>query len=101
MPLALPVDHEALARICQVHGVASLRVFGSAVTSRFDEDSSDVDLLVEFQPDLADAFAEYFGLKEDLEALFGRTVDLVMATAVRNPYFARTALREAEDLYAA
>ena len=48
-----------------------------------------------------DAFAAYFGLKEDLEALLGRRVDLVMAKAVRNPHFAASASQGAEKVYAA
>lgn len=100
MTLRLLVDRDAVARVCREHGVRRIRVFGSATSDRFDE-ASDVDLLVEFQPDLADVFDAYFGLKEDLEALFGRRVDLVMADAVRNPYFEASATANAEELYAA
>ncbi len=48
-----------------------------------------------------DAFSAYFGLNEDLESLLGRTVDLVMTNAARNPQFAESAMRGAEDVYAA
>lgn len=78
-----------------------MRVFGSATREDFDIDQSDVDLLVDFQPSIPDLFESYFGLKEDLELIFGRPVDLVMADAVKNPYFAARATAEAEDLYAA
>jgi predicted nucleotidyltransferase len=81
--------------------VRRIRVFGSAVEDRFDDERSDVDLLVEFMPDVQDPFDAYFGLKEDLEKLFARRVDLVMAEAVRNPYFKAAATANAEDLYAA
>ncbi|MFT4305696.1 MAG: DNA polymerase subunit beta [Microbacterium sp.] len=60
-----------------------------------------MDLLVEFQPGLADPFDACFGLKEDLETLFDRGVDLVMADAVRNPYVEASAAASAEELYAA
>lgn len=63
-----------------------LAVFGSALTEEFDSTRSDIDLLVEFDPlspvERADA---YFGLLADLEALFGRPVDLVERSALRNP----------------
>ena len=53
----------------------------------FDEQSSDIDLLVEFEempfPDRGDA---YLGLLTEAEALLGRRVDLVEVSAVRNPY---------------
>ncbi len=65
-----------------------LSVFGSAVRESFDLKRSDVDLLVEFEDmpprERADHF---FGLQEDLEALFGVPVDLVEPGPIRNPYF--------------
>ena len=60
-----------------------------------------MDFLVEFTPGSSDAFGAYFGLKEDLEGLLGRPVDLVMANAVRNPHFAASAAIGAEEVYAA
>ena len=65
-----------------------LDLFGSAARDDFDPKRSDIDFLVEF--DRADPQAlslkTYFGLKESLEALFGRSVDLVEPGAMRNPY---------------
>ena len=101
MSSRLLLDRDAIARVCRARGVRRIRVFGSAVEGRFDDERSDVDLLVEFMPDVQDLFDAYFGLKEDLEKLFARRVDLVMADAVRNPYFQAAATANAEDLYAA
>jgi predicted nucleotidyltransferase len=101
MTTGLALDRDAIARACRAHGVNRLQVFGSATSARFIPDHSDVDFLVEFAPGAKDAFAAYFGLKEDLEALLGRRVDLVMANAVRNPYFAASAGSGAEEVYAA
>lgn len=95
------VDPDAIARICRSRGVRRLAVFGSAVTDRFDHARSDVDFLVEFEPDIADAFDAYFGLAEDLENALGRPVDLVMVKAVTNPYFKALADANAQELYAA
>jgi hypothetical protein len=47
-----------------------------------------------------DMFERYFGLKESFEALFGRPVDLVMAGAMRNPYFIESANRSRRPVYA-
>lgn len=99
--MGLTLNRDAIARMCRAHGVSRLRIFGSATSERFDTERSDIDFLVEFAPGAEDAFAAYFGLKEDLEALLGRTVDLVMASAVRNPHFAASASASAEDVYAA
>ena len=101
MVIGLVLDREAIARACRARGVSRLAVFGSATSNRFDALLSDVDFLVEFAPGNEDAFGAYFGLKEDLEALLGRPVDLVMANAVHNPHFAASAERGAEEVYAA
>ena len=67
--------------------VRRLAVFGSAVRGQFDPARSDVDVLVEFEPLPPVLRAEaYFGLLEDLELLFGRSVDLVERAAIRNPF---------------
>jgi predicted nucleotidyltransferase len=101
MATTLTIDREAIASVCRVHGVSRLSLFGSATSGRFDPTRSDVDLFVEFDENTQDLFDAYFGLKEDLEALVRRPVDLVMANAVTNPYFAKTALASAEELCAA
>ena len=88
-----------IAGACEEHGVARLRVFGSALTDRFDAQRSDVDFLVDFLPGREDAFRDYFDLKQDLERIVGRDVDLVVARAVRNPYFRASAFGSAQDLY--
>ena len=101
MTTAVPVDVQAIARACEAHGVERLRIFGSVLGDTFDPNTSDVDFLVDFLPGRGGLLHDYFELKEDLERIVGRQVDLVDAGAVRNPYFARSAFSTAEDLYAA
>lgn len=95
------LDREAIARACEMYGVARLRVFGSAIKDRFDPSTTDLDFLVDFLPDAPRGIRPYLSLKEALERISGRDVDLVEAAAVRNPYFARRAFSEAIDVYAA
>lgn len=96
-------DHRiALADLCRQHHVRSLSVFGSATRDDFDSDRSDVDLLVEFAPPIEGEYANaYFGLREALEDLFGREVDLVAVSALRNPYVKADVERTKMLLYAA
>lgn len=72
-----------VARLCERYGVERLDLFGSAAGDGFDPGASDLDFVVSFEhrepPGL---FDRYFGLEEDLEALFGRGVDLVMEGAL-------------------
>lgn len=88
--------------LCRTHSVRRLDLFGSAVSDRFDLLSSDVDVLVEFDAGPGfDYFSTYFDLKEGLERLLERPVDLVSVTSIRNPYFKRQVLETRELLYAA
>ena len=77
-------NREAIARLCRVHGVRSLEAFGSILRDDFDVGRSDVDVLVEFEAQAADSFSNFLDLKESLEALFQRSVDLVELRAIRN-----------------
>lgn len=62
---------------------------------------SDLDFLVEFGDATPAAYAQaYFSLKEGLEALFGRPVDLVTPINLTNPYFRRRVTAERETVYA-
>jgi predicted nucleotidyltransferase len=76
-----------LAKLWRRYGVRRLDLFGSATTAAFDPAHSDVDFLVEFDADPSGLFERHFGLKESLEALYGRPVDLVTASALENPFF--------------
>lgn len=98
----LEQNRQALADLCRKHHVERLEIFGSAATGRFQSDTSDLDFLVSFNhaPDL-NAADQYFGLLFDLETLFNRRIDLVCATAMRNPYFIRAVNDTRKVLYAA
>lgn len=91
-------DIEAL---CRELGIRRLDIFGSALGTSFTE-TSDVDVLVEFDTaSQAGRFDTYFALKEGLERILDRQVDVVTVTAIRNPYFLNEALQNAENVYAA
>ncbi|WP_237658093.1 nucleotidyltransferase family protein [Rhodococcus ruber] len=97
----LVLDCAAIAETCERYGVKRLVIFGSAVTERFNESTSDVDFLVEFRDDVANRFDAYFGLKESLEALLDHPVDLVSPVALENPYFAASVEESGHEVYAA
>ena len=87
--------------LCRRYGVARLELFGSAASGAFDPQRSDLDFLVEFDSDPSGLFDRYFGLKESLEALYGRRVDLVSAGSLRNPYFIEAVNQSRQLVYAA
>ena len=91
-----------LVGLCERYGVRRLELFGSAVGERFDPQRSDLDFLVTFQPVSDLGLAEqYFELKDELERLFSRPVDLIELNAVDNPYFLEAIQTERQFLYAA
>lgn len=93
---------QAIAEVCRRHGVLRLDAFGSALREDFSPDHSDLDLLVELGPMEPYARVEaYFGVLDELRALLGLEIDLVMAGAVKNPYIARDIESTRRMLYAA
>ena len=94
---------DALAAICRRYGVARLEVFGSAARGAgFDSNRSDADFLVTFEPAARNDLAAFADLKDALERLLGRPVDLVEREALeasRNFIRRRAILKEAETVY--
>ena len=89
---------QKLFALCRRYKVRKLYAFGSILTPRFNEDS-DVDILVDFNSEIAyNNYADnYFDFHNALRTLFGREVDLVDESAVKNPYF-REELEETKHL---
>ncbi len=95
-------SHQAIETLCRKYRVRRLELFGSAAAGDFDEQTSDLDFLVEFLPLEQGQHADmYFGLLLDLQDLFNRHVDLVMPGAIKNPYFLKAVNQNREVLYAA
>lgn len=96
----LQVDSDRLAQLCEEYGVSRLEMFGSFVRGDAAPDS-DLDILVTFEPD-AKVGLRIVALKQALEDLFGRSVDLLTRESVErspNKYFRHFALRSTEPLY--
>jgi predicted nucleotidyltransferase len=100
---AIAIDHEAIARFCRKWRIREFALFGSVLTDEFRSDS-DVDVLITFSdpaPDLG-AWGEHLEtMREELEALFGRRVDLVEKQLVRNPFRRHHILTTRRIIYAA
>ena len=94
---------QELERLCRKHGAIRLELFGSGARDDFDPIKSDLDFLVTEATGLPieEAADRYFGLKADLEKLFGREVDLIHFDSVRNPYLREKIANSRVPLYAA
>ena len=91
-----------LQRLCLRFHVLRLGLFGSAAAASEFNEASDLDFIVEFRPiPIADYADAYFGLHESLEELFDRPVDLVVESAIKNPYFRQAVEETRTALYAA
>ena len=74
-----------IERVCRRLPVKRLGLFGSALSQNFSQ-SSDIDVLVIFDSDEnIDLFDKYFELKEQLEEIFKRDVDLIVDRRFKNP----------------
>jgi uncharacterized protein len=96
-------EHRAgLEALCRKYHVRTLEVFGSAAAGTWQPERSDLDFLVEFQPEAAERiFHGYFDFRDELAQLFGCKVDLVMAGAIHNSYFRKAVNQHRMVLYAA
>jgi uncharacterized protein len=83
-----------ILRIAQSHGARRVRVFGSAARGEAHPDS-DLDLLVDLEP--GRSLLDLVAIKQDLEDLLGREVDVVTEAAV-SPYLREQVLHEAVPL---
>ncbi len=95
-------DRAAVERLCRELGVKRLDLFGSATSEAFDPERSDLDFLVEFGPlPPGRRFDAFFDLRESLESLFEKKVDLVTATGIQNRFFRQGVESTRRSLYAA
>lgn len=103
-PNAAPLietHRDQIAQLCARARARRLDAFGSVVRADFSPERSDVDFLVEFDPlppaELAEA---WFMLKESLEALLGRPVNLLTERSLRNPWLRQRVESERINVYA-
>jgi hypothetical protein len=96
----ISIPREALATFCRKRGIRRLSVFGSALRDDFRPDS-DIDLLVEFEPDHIPTLFDIAGMEQELSDLLGgRKVDLRTPEDLSR-YFRQRVLAQAEVQYAA
>ena len=86
----IELNRQNIIDICQKYKVKTLAVFGSVLTDRFRDDS-DIDFVVDFTDvDERDYADNYLEMKESLQNLFGREIDLLENKAIRNSILLQT-----------
>lgn len=101
MVIPLIADNQAaIAALCQRYGVVRLELFGSAAKGTFDDATSDLDFVVDLGPYEPNLATRYIQFADDLEALFGRPVDLLTVASISSQYFKRELEASRQVLYA-
>jgi uncharacterized protein len=95
----LSLDQEKIADFCRRNGIRKLSLFGSILTDHFGPDS-DVDVLVEFQPDVHIGLIGLAGLEIELTKIIGRKADLRTPQDLSR-YFRDRVIASAEVQFAA
>jgi len=94
----IEIPDEALAELCHRYHVRELALFGSVLRDDFRPDS-DIDVLVEYEPDARATLFSHYDLQQELEQLLGRPVDLVSKGGLK-PLIRDEILGSAEAIYA-
>lgn len=97
-PSQIPLSQ--IKPLCARWKIREFAIFGSALRDDFGPES-DVDVLVSFEPGAGWSLWDLFDLQDELEALYGRHVDLIEKEALRNPFRKHEILSTRRILYAA
>lgn len=97
--LRIEIPKKDIEAFCKKWRVRELSIFGSALREDFGP-TSDVDVLVELQPDHGLSLYDWIDMMDEFQAVFQRDVDLVAKRGLRNPFRRHEILRTAEVVYA-
>jgi predicted nucleotidyltransferase len=100
MSTLIPFDSDRIADFCHRWRITEFALFGSAIRDDFRPDS-DVDVLVTFEPGAPWTLWDLSRMRSELQAIFGREVDLVEKKALRNPFRRQAILANQRVIYAA
>jgi predicted nucleotidyltransferase len=95
LPIAL--DRDALAAFCRARGIKKLSLFGSVLRDDFEPGRSDVDVLVDYEPEVRPSW-DVFEHARDLGRMLGHEVDM-NTPGMLNRHFAAKVLQTAVPIY--
>jgi predicted nucleotidyltransferase len=100
MKLSISLDEEKIKDFCRRWKISEFSLFGSVLREDFGPES-DVDVLVSFDPDIPWSLFDWIDMIEELKEIFGREVDLVEKSGLRNPFRRREIIENRQVVYAA
>jgi len=92
------IKYDDIKRICLKYEISRLWVFGSSLNKFFNE-NSDIDILVEYQPDSNLTLIDEFHIQEEFMKLVNREVDLVSLNGLKNPILRKHIFNSMEIVY--
>lgn len=98
--LKISISQAEIDSFCRRWKVKELALFGSVLRDDFGP-KSDVDMLVEFADSAEWSLFDFVKMSDELQAMIGRRVDLVVKRSLRNPFRRATILSSKEIIYAA
>lgn len=93
-------DSDEIADFCRRWKITEFALFGSVLREDF-RSGSDVDVLVTFESGAPWTLWDLSRMRTELEAIFGREIDLVEKKALRNPLRRQAILANQRVIYAA
>ena len=96
--IQIDIPREKLAEFCKRNHIRKLSIFGSALRENLGPDS-DIDLLVEFDPDNIPGLIRLAGMENELSEVLGRKVDIRTAQDLSR-YFRQDVIKSSEVQYA-
>ncbi len=99
MELPIQIDKDRIATFCVRHHIIKLALFGSVLTNRFNE-QSDVDVLVEFDPEHIPGMLRLCAMERELSEIIGRKADMRTPNDLSR-YFREEIIKNAVVAYAA
>jgi predicted nucleotidyltransferase len=92
----LVIPEDKIAEFCRKHRIRKLSLFGSVLREDFRPDS-DIDVLVEFEPDVRLGL-NFFTIRFELEDLLGREIDFATPDMLKK-FVRRNVLNTAQVVY--
>jgi predicted nucleotidyltransferase len=95
----ISIAKEKIRDFCRRWNIVEFSLFGSVLREDFHQDS-DVDVLVTFAPNSHHSLVDLVRMEEELGEIFGRKVEVVEKSALRNPFRRHAILKSVEVVYA-
>jgi predicted nucleotidyltransferase len=98
--IRITLPQKKIEDFCLKWKISEMALFGSVLSDEFHPDS-DIDVLVSFKDDDGWGLFDFVDMIDELQAIFGRKVDLIGKDSLRNPFRRKAILDNNEVIYAA